>query len=85
MSCCRSCGSEVLWVRTTNGTRMPLDPLPVDAGNVAMVGTAAADGSPLVEVVDPHAPQLPLVDALAPRYVSHFATCPDADRWRRRG
>jgi hypothetical protein len=41
---CRSCGADVVWITTTLGRKMPVDP-----------GTGE----------------------------SHFATCPQADKWRK--
>lgn len=56
---------------------MPLDPVPVEDGNVWVDGYKGS--TPVVEValtsatVPPH---------IALRYVSHFVTCPHADQWR---
>jgi len=55
---CRSCGRPIVWFRTKNGKRMPVDAescRPSDAEH-------ALDLS---------------------RHRSHFATCRDADGWRR--
>lgn len=69
---CRSCGAAVRWVKTEHGKRMPLDAAP-----------AAPDARGLFVIRDDTAIAVP---ALAfpdePNYVSHFATCPDADEWR---
>jgi hypothetical protein len=53
---------------------MPIDVDPVEWGNLIFVGPdlVAAIGQPTL--LDPG----PTGD----RYVSHFATCPDADDWR---
>ena len=87
MATCRSCAADVRWVRTTAGKLMPLDPDPRDDGNIIDTGrTAQGRGSgrvPVVEYVDPDAPTLPGLDPPV-RYVSHFATCDDPERWRRR-
>lgn len=71
---CRSCGAPVRWVPTEAGRSMPLDAEPSDRGNVELRAGVAV-------VVDPDQPTL----TGEPRYVAHFSTCPDADRWRRRG
>jgi hypothetical protein len=68
---------------------MPMDPDPVEGGNLIVTGDVVLGRHPgqltrVVEVVDPQAAQLPLMDALAPRYVSNFVNCPQADDWRRR-
>jgi hypothetical protein len=72
MSACRSCGAPIRWVITVNDKRMPVDDEPVPDGNVLLDGDRAT-------VIDPG--QLLLDDP--PRFVSHFATCPNADHHRR--
>jgi hypothetical protein len=59
-------------VVTDLGSRIPLDPEPVPDGNVVL--TLHGEAHVL------RAGEAPTGD----RYVSHFTTCPDADRWRRR-
>lgn len=76
MSTCRSCGRPIRWARTTKAKRIPIDLAPVDDGNV----TLSDDRDPIATV---HPPGQAPLDA-GPRYVSHFATCPDADRHRKR-
>ena len=87
MSACRSCDAPILWVVTQAGRSMPLDPDPVEGGNVEMTGrygeTRQGTVVPLV-VVHAGGEQLALDGVpTAPRYVSHFATCPNADEHRR--
>lgn len=72
MSACRSCGATVLWTRTVAGKAMPLDPTPIDGGNVVLENGRAR----VVSKANP-APDG------AKRYVSHHATCPQRARWRR--
>lgn len=97
---CRSCSAPIWFGLTLKGKRMPIDPTPVEDGNVVIVemerrmeaqvanlgrgGAAhategAGDELPRVRVLraGEHVP----VDL--PRYVSHFATCPEAQRHRR--
>ena len=80
MSTCRSCGAEVLWAETTGGKRIPLDPEPVAAGALLVVKRRMSPSGELVPLVRPvrrgEAPA-------SPRYQTHFASCPDADRWRK--
>lgn len=55
---CSSCGRSIVWFRTRNGKRVPVNAestKPTDAEH-----------------------QLDLS-----RHVSHFSTCPEADKWRR--
>ena len=71
---CNSCHQPVWWKLTSNGKRMPIDPDPVPDGNLIL------DGENTVLVIGP-------IDVLADpdtaRYVSHFATCPNADEHRK--
>lgn len=80
---CRSCRAPILWSKTEGGKRMPLDPEPVDGGNVALgvPNRYDAEGNVIATVLGP----LEIEAADEPLYVTHFATCPDADRWRRGG
>lgn len=86
MSACRSCDAPVVWVRTTAGRTMPLDPNPRPDGNIAKTGKQVqgryGDMVPQVRYVEISS-QLPGLDDGDDRYVSHFATCPDAASWRR--
>lgn len=78
MSACRSCPAVIRWVINTNGKRVPLDPEPVEAGNIVFTGQAIAGVDEVRSVTkDEPAPEG------APRYVSHFATCPGRDRHRK--
>ena len=61
MARCKSCGAEILWVRTTAGKPMPVD---LAVTNV-MVRTEKGDYEMLIG------------------HQSHFATGPDADKWRK--
>ena len=74
---CRSCGRTVLWVTLTpSGKRTPLDAEPTPAGTVIITDTAPPTGRVLTK---PEVGSHPGV----PRYVSHFATCPQAKQWRK--
>jgi hypothetical protein len=68
---CKSCDAPIMWAPTENGKSIPLDPAPVEGGNVQIDadGTAHVLGS---------AP----LDA-QPLHISHFATCPTADQHRK--
>lgn len=70
---CRSCGAFILFAFTAKGNRIPLDYEPVAGGNVRLV-----EKGPIYEalVVTPDPDEV--------LYVSHFATCPDSDQWRKR-
>lgn len=59
---------------------MPVDPHPVDDGNVLIV-SRPEDGDMILRVLKKGEDPPPEVS----RYVSHFATCPDAERHRKKG
>lgn len=90
---CSSCHASIWWGLTVNGKHMPLDPQPVESGNVivdqdmrlldklavAYEGDGPpAEGTPIRVLKKAETP-----DPDAPRYVAHFATCPSAVRHRR--
>lgn len=89
---CRSCHAAIWFGLTAKGKRMPMDPAPSDSGNVVLdrleqamdqLAGANEDGPGKAE---PHVRVLrkgEVVDPDVPRYTSHFATCPKADRHRR--
>jgi hypothetical protein len=68
---CRSCGAPITWAITDQGKRMPLDAEPNPAGNVRLTLTNAVVLRK-DEVYD------------GPRFMPHWATCPNADQHRRR-
>lgn len=71
MSTCRSCGAEIKWAKTTTGKSIPLDPHPHADGNIELVnGVAYVKGRS--------------DDPADVRHISHFATCPNANRHRKR-
>jgi hypothetical protein len=79
VSTCRTCRAPIVWVVTAaSGTSMPVDPDPVPDGNLELID-AGPGQQPRAVVVDPG--QLSLDGA--PRYVSHFVTCPQADQHRK--
>lgn len=76
MSVCKSCGSEIFWAKTIKGASIPIDAKPSPRGNIIL----SENGTALV-YRDPSAiaPRY----ANEPRYLSHFATCPNADTHRK--
>lgn len=82
MSRCRSCHAEILWVVTAAGRRMPVDAEPVEGGNVAITGVNGRQQFAAVVLGPADRLRAELDDGR--RYVSHYATCPDADQWRNR-
>jgi hypothetical protein len=76
MSRCSSCKAEIVWA-WSGKKPMPIDADPVLDGNVEL---ANPEGDELIAKVWGTAHVWP--DDM-PRYRSHFATCPDAERYRR--
>jgi hypothetical protein len=90
---CHSCQAPIWFGLTVKNKRMPLDLAPVEDGNVivdqdmklldklasAYEGDAPPPEGCRVRVLA----KGEVVDPDVPRYVSHFATCPKADRHRR--
>jgi hypothetical protein len=77
MSACRSCQAIIIWARTFDDTRMPLDAEPCPEGNVRLFG----DGRARVLTNDERFAAIECGQRL---YRSHFATCPNAKAHRRR-
>ena len=76
---CRSCGAEILWTVTHKGRPMPVDAEPVEGGNIRL---RHDDDGIVAEYPGKEHPSL--FEAPRPRYVSHFATCPERDEWRKK-
>ena len=68
---CSTCGAPIVWAKTLEkGKPAPFDAAPVPEGGFTLeAGVAIPVGL--------------LTAENEPRYVSHFATCPDADKHRR--
>lgn len=77
MSACRSCGARVTWLMTAVGKRIPVDEDPVANGNIVV------DQGLLCSVFRDAATAEQFCPG-EPRYLPHWATCPDAPTWRRR-
>ena len=77
VSKCRACGARILWIRTAKGKAMPCDPDRV---------RFRPAGGPETFVMPDGKVQRGKRGASggAVGYVSHFATCPRADRFRHR-
>jgi hypothetical protein len=79
---CSSCAAPIIWAETKRGSRIPIDAQPVDGGDLVLrrqrgdEALLALHAAVNVESFDPRPGER--------RYVSHFATCPDADQHRRR-
>ena len=81
MSKCKSCGAEIRWVETEGGKRMPLDMVADADGNMTI--DQRRDMEDHATAIDVGVPVGLFTDMAAPRYVPHFATCPQAGDWRK--
>jgi len=77
---CRSCNQRIRWAVTVKGRRMPIDPVPVPDGNIELEEREVfLTPLAIVRVNIPTGEPVPPV-----LYKSHFATCPQAGKWRSR-
>ena len=80
-SICRGCGAEIIWIRTTAGKSMPCDPEPVSYW-------ASTTGKQVIITPNGEARTCrlegPHNDATGIGYISHFATCPKANQFKKR-
>lgn len=74
-SFCRSCGAEILWCVTTGGKEMPIDAQQTEDGNLRL--EKGEKGEVLV-----HYSQVNLFGEETGGWISHFATCKQASKWR---
>ena len=77
MSKCKTCGAEIIWLPTLGGKNMPCDakPIPYTEDPSGSLTLVTSDGRVVKAKADICSDKM--------GYTSHFATCPDADRWRR--
>ena len=73
-----NCNADVIWVETQNHKLMPIDAEPTGIGNIVIVGRLL-NGAVSVRYLSTREQE----DSTEDRYTSHFATCPDAGRFRR--
>lgn len=84
---CKSCNAEIRWAVTVNGKKIPIDLLASGSGgNITLA--EQPKGPPIAVVLDA-AGNSPIPSlqpsAEAPRYQSHFVTCPQAESHRTAG
>lgn len=70
-----TCSARVIWANT-GAAMMAVDPAPAPGGNVVLF--AKAIGAPRALVTDDRTTHPSM-----PRYMPHWATCPDAEEFRR--
>ncbi len=90
LSRCRSCEAAIIWTITTNGKRMPVDADPVASVRGFRIDETLLDEAQMGFNDDDLKPgkdvlAIYVMDAAPGErlYLSHFATCPDADQHRR--
>lgn len=81
MGTCTSCGARIRWTRTKNGKWMPLDPHPIPIRENIESKDTFVTASGLVIHADKAES---LEEAHVFGFVSHFVTCPNAAKHRRR-
>jgi hypothetical protein len=74
---CTSCGAPIIWAVTVSGAAMPVDVQPSARGNLLLEESEDPRQPPFATVVRGRQPAGP-----KPLRLSHFATCPDAKKWR---
>ena len=81
MATCKSCGAAIKWIKTTTGKSMPCDAEEVvyweNPNGAAVIVTP--NGETLKADLEGD-----VATATGIGYISHFATCPNADQHRRR-
>ena len=78
---CRGCGERIVWIKTPAGKSMPCNIRPVLYR--ARAGAPGKIVTPNGEVVSCDVNVFPEI-ATGLGYVSHFVTCPQAEKFRRR-
>lgn len=78
---CTGCERPIVWAQTSNGKSMPVDAVPTKDGNVLLFDTADPGRLFAMVLAKPELEARPEVE----RFTSHFATCPEAARFRKRG
>jgi hypothetical protein len=82
---CRSCGAAIIWVKTETGKAIPLDAEPTEGGNIII--SVLGDGVEVAHVetvIETKARLACPIPAGRTAFLSHFATCPEAKKWRRK-
>ena len=74
MTSCRSCGKEIVWAVSPNGKKIPLEEIKTQ---IYRMGGGAFEPKDRATKLDP--------DMTGRLYISHFATCPEANDWGKKG
>ena len=78
---CRSCGQQVIWIKTVAGKNMPCNP--------QLVTYRQGNGREKIVTPNGEVHSAEIVESGTPNatgigYISHFATCPNAARQRKK-
>lgn len=79
MSKCKSCGAEIIWIKTASGKMMPYNPQKISYKNTFPRGNMTLitpEGKIVTGTID--------LSSDTYGYESHFATCPAASKFRKR-
>jgi hypothetical protein len=81
---CRGCGAEIEWVKTQNGASMPVNPeyVEIDIAGAKTTTIVTDDGKVESGSLVNRDTLFPPTMEVKGR-ISHFATCPQAGRFRR--
>ena len=87
MSKCKSCGADIIWIKTAAGKNMPCDAQPISydtahpataecvQGGRQVLTLVTPDGRITRGIYNPESEKY--------GYLSHFSTCPNADSFRK--
>lgn len=82
---CRSCGVEVIWTVTETGKQMPVDVEPVENGNLLLMHRKGFKPLSVYQSKEMLAALAEHGGLQAHRlHLSHFATCPQSKKWRKK-
>lgn len=80
---CRSCNAKILWAVTEKGKRMPVDAVASEKGNIFLQHRPNLE--PLAVYMTDQQRDSAKGTLMEHRmYTSHFATCPQAKKWRKK-
>jgi hypothetical protein len=76
---CRSCKAPIIWARTEKGRRIPLDAKPTAGGNLLLERREYLEPLAVYKSPDERAAM-----NNTQFFISHFATCNDSAKWRKK-
>lgn len=83
MSQCRSCGADVIRAVTVNGKETPVNAEPdPEKGNMVLLRARERPLALVISNLNDEAREAAKREGV-PLFLSHFADCPDADKWRK--